>query len=74
MCLRRGSEGARLLVADVDPFDPLRPPDRIDEGVEAVTDDAVDTHHAGLAEYLDELLTDRAHWVLLVDLDSHWPS
>jgi hypothetical protein len=60
-----GRKGSRFLVADVNPFDPFRPPDRVHKRVEAVTDDAVDARHPGLAEYIDELLTDRAHVDLL---------
>src|SRR5262249_1941161 len=60
-----GRKGSRFLVADVNPFDPVRPPDRVAKRVEAVTADAVDARHAGLAQDMDELLTDRAHERLL---------
>jgi hypothetical protein len=61
------SERARLLVADVDPFDPVGAADRVDDRVEAVADDAVDALHAGLAEDVDQLLGQgrRAHRDLL---------
>src|SRR6185369_17941931 len=35
------------------------------ERVQAVADDAVHTRHAGLAQYVNELLTNRAHYGLL---------
>jgi hypothetical protein len=65
--LGRGGERARLLVADVDPFDPVGAADRVDDRVEAVADDPVDALHAGLAKDVDQLLGQgrRAHRALL---------
>src|SRR5262245_37546131 len=56
----RGKSGG-LFVADVDPFDTVRSADRIHERIETIADDAEDAGHAGLAEDLDELVTDGAH-------------
>jgi hypothetical protein len=49
LCLGGRSERARLLVADVDPLDPVGPADRVDDRIEAVADDAVDALDACLA-------------------------
>jgi hypothetical protein len=68
--LGRSREGARLLIADVDPFDPFRPSDRVHEGVQAVTDHAVHTGDAGLDEDVDKLLSDGAQGGLLLEHSS----
>src|SRR4029450_6088094 len=68
--LGRRREGARLLVADVDPFDAFGRSDRVHEGVQAVTDHAVHTGDASLDEDVDKLLSDGAHCGLLLGRSS----
>src|SRR5580698_9232095 len=59
--LRAGRESCNLLMADMDPFDPVLAPDRVSDAVEAVADDAVDTLHAGRCQGFGELVCDGLH-------------
>lgn len=65
--IERAFASGRLLVADVDPLDPFRPADRVHERVQAVTDNTEDAGHSGLAEDLDQLITDGAHAIYPVE-------
>src|ERR1700674_440374 len=54
-------EGRGLLIADMYPFESVGTSDRIDNRVEAISDNAVDALYSGLPEHLYELLRYRRH-------------
>jgi hypothetical protein len=70
--LRLGSrgEGTRLLVADVNPIDPVRSPDGVHDRIQAVADHAIDALDSGFQQNLDQLICKRCatHLELLCGL------